>query len=1423
MSHPFGTDKPRRSRSDPDRNSHSHSTSPSRISSVLSSALSGQSPFTCCVPLDHFSSVPLGVPLAELEQYRQFSSMTTPSPPPESPRTSKRWKKQALQGQVSSSDCTPFMKAASTSSTTSSSLSSSLFKKVAPLSSLMKPSRYLNTVGWVETSSSSSSSRRNDRRNKERSPNDDDGSNDSSTTPTTNNISRKKHNNHDTSISPDRAVGQGGRRGGGMLLRDLFFYKRKKKKSGRDLDGSSSDAIFTAPSPTRKKVSFAPTEDYQYYLYETESMSHSSSDNEEEEADDDDQDSMTTNAPADERKKRHGSSEHQGAGSSPSRSSNSGGGDANKNSRQARSSPCSSTVGPSSAPRSSSSVAPKSQYHVDIQRMNRWLLQARYNRQMNRWSKYDWEAIARYGVKTQVVLSPGYPGTGNKNSSVRNQSSRNGMINKMIPKKRRRAGASRLGWQVTLANVTCVLDYTMTTLLDCQLRPSATNMTRSGSVTTSPAATAIYPAVISSSMQEHHEYAVKLLKKDPNMVTTHTILVLLNDGDETLNGGNHMTTLYGILARELIAEDLCKNHRPSSHTSDVVSVIEHMGGQSKSNSEKQGVVFDREPLDWTFYNNLLKRASRRAPTAETTVDSHRQHVSASINRPLESMANGKRGDRDRIDCRTRHQDLIYDSMNSVLSIIYKDLERLGARRRRVANHNGATGAQNADEVDGEADGQWTNVDCAELPAYAVLFVLCSSSTKRSCKNQTGQENVNPVKNADSRCGAGEGTASPLRRWKTHAHSFNEAAAEAASFEENRMGLYVSIQRLAQLLEWRLTLWGIRVDVPVTTAGMSASEPSKSSELGSTIKSTMSEAIFSSYCAASLGPSSPESTTTPATATTKSMSSSSVHSTTSSISSMSSAPPRSSSNHWKMLQSVVTAAKMCQARVVIGTGECNVNYISGIASKFSVTLSSLRERVLSSSHDNGSNENDNDGHQPLVISTRPYQYNNQAHYQSVEDYELRSQDNEEEGVEPCSDSPNQTASFSCTDDEGLSEWKRVSFNHASAVGLEIQMEPINGKGLYLVYEVDVLGQVLGKPMATKSMLSVTSAQAINHGPLVNRRQGIDGFYIHRGRIHSMACHLADLFNKLVVSKVSMGDPSGTNEMPPKLVFASYKLHRCARYGENNSTHSDHGVGSIPEALWVEEFLHGRYLKFTKSIVREQRIRQESAANEDHASISAFGGNDSKDQRFPTVNKFFPKQLSNSSVSGASSDDSALGRKNRFRDHDGDRSQERSGDIDSDLDRRSIPIFDWIEAFSHWTYEHTHHELLICELRGIVVKDDNDSQCNQDEDGGTTDEIDDCGQESDDGGQESSECDDVDSCASLPPPHDTRNRRPGRQVIVKLTCPSICSVPQAQSSSSARCKRTSKSRYGPEDGGYGGLRRFRRDHCCNKACILLGLDK
>jgi hypothetical protein len=146
-------------------------------------------------------------------------------------------------------------------------------------------------------------------------------------------------------------------------------------------------------------------------------------------------------------------------------------------------------------------------------------------------------------------------------------------------------------WKYVYGNIVYITDYTSTK-----------------EVTSYKQAISIQPASITQEMLARHARDCQILKDDPSLCATHSIIIIDQSGSmrnsDVKGFRNRSEAAYGVLALEYIAEQL---HQRGGHDGilDAVSVIEM--------NDIGTVLCDREPLDWILFNKLLKRQKSAKP------------------------------------------------------------------------------------------------------------------------------------------------------------------------------------------------------------------------------------------------------------------------------------------------------------------------------------------------------------------------------------------------------------------------------------------------------------------------------------------------------------------------------------------------------------------------------------------------------------------------------------------------------------------------------------------------------------------------------------------------------------------------------------------------------------------------------------------
>lgn len=135
-------------------------------------------------------------------------------------------------------------------------------------------------------------------------------------------------------------------------------------------------------------------------------------------------------------------------------------------------------------------------------------------------------------------------------------------------------------------------------------------------------------AVITQQMLDNHNEAVRILRDDPHLCTTHSIIIVDQSASMKTCDVNcfrsRSDASYGTLALDYIAEQLYQ--MGDEFTVDAVTIIE---------MKDEGSLFVRkEPLDWILFNKVLDRISTACPK------SHGNYVNSLL--LAEHIMNGER-------------------------------------------------------------------------------------------------------------------------------------------------------------------------------------------------------------------------------------------------------------------------------------------------------------------------------------------------------------------------------------------------------------------------------------------------------------------------------------------------------------------------------------------------------------------------------------------------------------------------------------------------------------------------------------------------------------------------------------------------------------------------------------------------------------
>jgi hypothetical protein len=120
-------------------------------------------------------------------------------------------------------------------------------------------------------------------------------------------------------------------------------------------------------------------------------------------------------------------------------------------------------------------------------------------------------------------------------------------------------------------------------------------------------AVSIEPANITDEMMRNHEEAVRILTDDPQMCTTHSIIIIDQSGSmRTCDVDcfrSRSDAAYGTLALDYITEQLYQ--MGDELFVDAVTIIEM--------NDEGSIFVHKEPLDWILFNKVLHRMSTAQP------------------------------------------------------------------------------------------------------------------------------------------------------------------------------------------------------------------------------------------------------------------------------------------------------------------------------------------------------------------------------------------------------------------------------------------------------------------------------------------------------------------------------------------------------------------------------------------------------------------------------------------------------------------------------------------------------------------------------------------------------------------------------------------------------------------------------------------
>ena len=135
-------------------------------------------------------------------------------------------------------------------------------------------------------------------------------------------------------------------------------------------------------------------------------------------------------------------------------------------------------------------------------------------------------------------------------------------------------------------------------------------------------------ATITQQMWDNHNEAVRILREDPHMCTTHSIIIIDQSGSMKTCDVNcfrsRSDASFGTLALDYIAEQLYQMGDEVSV--DTVTIIE---------MKDEGTLFvDKDPLDWILFNKILGRMSTACPKSHGNYVNSLALVENIINREL---------------------------------------------------------------------------------------------------------------------------------------------------------------------------------------------------------------------------------------------------------------------------------------------------------------------------------------------------------------------------------------------------------------------------------------------------------------------------------------------------------------------------------------------------------------------------------------------------------------------------------------------------------------------------------------------------------------------------------------------------------------------------------------------------------------------
>ncbi|KAL3763594.1 hypothetical protein ACHAW5_009595 [Stephanodiscus triporus] len=206
-------------------------------------------------------------------------------------------------------------------------------------------------------------------------------------------------------------------------------------------------------------------------------------------------------------------------------------------------------------------------------------LHGRARRELRDISKHDFQTVVRYGTKTRTW-------------------GRNG-----IPR-----------WKFEFGNTVCITDDICRTEITCYKK-----------------AISIEPAKITKQMQENRARASRILRDDPHLVTTHSIIIIDQSASMGTSDVNcfrsRSDAAYGTLALDYIAEQLYQMN--DEFSVDAVTIIEM--------NDASSLFVVKEPLDWILFNKVLDRLSTAKPKSHGNYLKSLEQAERRIRMELETL------------------------------------------------------------------------------------------------------------------------------------------------------------------------------------------------------------------------------------------------------------------------------------------------------------------------------------------------------------------------------------------------------------------------------------------------------------------------------------------------------------------------------------------------------------------------------------------------------------------------------------------------------------------------------------------------------------------------------------------------------------------------------------------------------------------